>query len=483
VLISQNGNTANNGFYNALLLNEHPEIQIVGRPSTSGIRHAFSQPAWDIETNVAMSDANSPNWSLDGRTLNDRYSSAVTYPASLRNSAEFSESPRNYQSDVRERNAELFAPKILDVAQILESASLQATNNRGLGRLSPLVTGAHGTGKRIATTLREFCIQDIHEDVHITFGAATPHISRRRQTRTNSVVVEHGQVRWILDGPAAVKSSRRDFQQLCDHARHLWITNLDERTFQVADLLFPGKWSALPHPYVIDTGTPYSDIPSRRDLLCNRLGTNFLLFSPSSISIGGDQQKGTDKLIQAIAKLRFVDEVRVGSIFVNWGSNVSVACRLIHDLGISDQCLFIDPLPRVALQTFMSNFDLVSDQFDYDAFGGLTIRTLEQGMPLLSRPVGDRAAELMGGRPPLFGASTVDEIREQILRALSQITSLGRTRYLEMHRLQGRDWILRRHHHSLTQELQVERYRDLLRKNYFEVNPGRWGQLADRAVA
>jgi glycosyltransferase involved in cell wall biosynthesis len=201
------------------------------------------------------------------------------------------------------------------------------------------------------------------------------------------------------------------------------------------------------------------------------------LFSPSSISIGGDQQKGTDKLLKALALIRHEDGIRVGLFLVNWGQDIQKAISLISALGIEDQCQFIDPLPRVKLQRFMANFDLISDQFDYDAFGSLTIRTLEQGMPLLSRSIGDEAGLLMGGKPPVLHASTIEEIRGQILRALSEQQTLGRKSYLSQHQVRSRSWVLERHHHSFTEQLQVERYQQLLQTERSVARPGRWGEM------
>jgi glycosyltransferase involved in cell wall biosynthesis len=331
--------------------------------------------------------------------------------------------------------------------------------------------------KKVKVAIGEELSNASSVDIHITFGSAVPHISTRLQRKLVSVVVEHGQVRWIKDGPKALKQQREDFNRLCQNSDHVWLTNVDERTLTVAKELFPEKWSVLPHPYVLDEFAPYPENPDHRNRLCAMVDSSFLLFSPSSISIGGDQQKGTDKLLEALALIRHEDGIRVGAFFVNWGQDVQKAISLIDKLGICDQCQFIDPLPRVNLQRFMANFDLVSDQFDYDAFGSLTIRTLEQGMPLLSRSIGDEAGLLMGGKPPVLPASNVREIREQILKAMREQQALGRSLYLSQHQLRSRSWVLERHHHSFTELLQVERYQQLLQSKRTPARPGRWGEL------
>jgi glycosyltransferase involved in cell wall biosynthesis len=467
-----------------MILSDSRQVTVTARTSQAGIRHAFSQPAWDIFPELNLTDVNSPDWGQEELRANRHYSSRFKYPISLFTKRKLDFSSINYS-----KMLETYAlshpyqfPKSFSIAEIKS----QSTPEEILESSAKMFRAAASLKEFIEQcqlTVGESCQLLSNSDIHITFGNAVPHISNRQQRRLISVVVEHGQMRWIKDGPVAATKHRTDFFNLCKNSQHIWVTNVDRRSLEIAEELFPSKWSLIPHPYVLDDLAPYVDAPSHRDTLCELLDTEFLLFSPSSISLGGDQQKGTDKLLKALAKLRYEDGLRVGAIFVNWGRNVHDACALIEDLGISDQCRFVNPLTRVALQTFMSNFDLISDQFDYDAFGSLTIRALEQGMPLLSKAISDEAGILMGRKPPVIPAATIDEIQNQIRLLASEQQKRGREEVLSHYRIKGRDWVLGRHHQSFTRQLQIERYEQLLSGQVPAASPGRWGEVPDWIAA
>jgi len=454
-------------------------MTMVGQSSCAGISHAFSQPAWDVFPLLEIGNPTSPNWSVEEAEFNSRYICSVDYPRSISLNTEATINLHQYQSSLEELSQAHphGLPKSMPPVSLKDIGADPKSGSWLITRLKALVHRYLFIAKKMKVVSTEQLTPASTVDIHITFGSAVPHISTRLQRKVISVVVEHGQVRWIKDGPKALRQQREDFNRLCQNSDHIWLTNVDERTLTIAKELFPEKWSVLPHPYVLDMFAPYSENPDHRDHLCSMVDSNFLLFSPSSISIGGDQQKGTDKLLKALALIRHEDGIRVGLFLVNWGQDIQKAISLISELGIEDQCQFINPLPRVNLQRFMANFDLVSDQFDYDAFGGLTIRALEQGMPLLSKSIGDEAGMLMGGKPPVLAASDIGEIREQILGAVREQQILGRGMYLSQHQVRSRSWVLERHHHSFAEQLQVERYQQLLQPERSAARPGRWGEM------
>jgi hypothetical protein len=100
VRISQNGNTANNGFHNLLILSGDSSLEMIGQPSCAGIRHAFSQPAWDVFPRVEISDPSSPIWSNEESKINRAYTSELIYPYSLRNPRPTESNPSHYQIDL-----------------------------------------------------------------------------------------------------------------------------------------------------------------------------------------------------------------------------------------------------------------------------------------------------------------------------------------------------------------------------------------------
>ena len=96
--ISQNGNTANNGFHNFLILGNNDAVDLIGRPSVAGIRHAFSQPIWDISPYIRLFSAGTPNWTKEETLINELFTSTDTYPRSIKQSAENSSTINQYQS-------------------------------------------------------------------------------------------------------------------------------------------------------------------------------------------------------------------------------------------------------------------------------------------------------------------------------------------------------------------------------------------------
>jgi hypothetical protein len=481
VRISQNGNTANNGFHNALILGDSPQIEIVGRTSTAGIRHAFSQPAWDIFQNKIPKSSTFPRWTGQQRKVNKLVTTSTLFPNSLITSHNSRLDTNSYNRLVEESNGS-FAPdsdlnQLIDIDQLANQ--VQTFGSKFSRFAHNIVSQIRVLQVRPYLGVRSKVFENSRSEIHITIGNSIPRISPVQSAITQSIVMEHGQVRWIYDGSSDESFSRDEFKSLCLNAKHIWITNVDERTLNIAEELFHERWSVLPHPYVLDQQAPYDVSSSPRLEICHDLKADFLLFSASSLSIDGDQKKGTPKLLKAVHELKNTHGISIGLVLVNWGNDAPAIYALIRSLGISDQCRFVQPMPRIALQKFMGHFDLVADQFDHDAFGALTIRALEQGVPLLSRRIGDLASEYIGRRPPVLHASNEDEIVLQIRYCIEKQSNMGRDSYLQEFRSQARNWVTERHHHSFTRVLQEERYMQLMSSEIVNAIPGRWGQIPD----
>jgi len=479
--VSQNGNTANNGFHNAVILGGSSHIEVIGRPSTAGIVHAFSQPAWDIGNGPEFSRALTDSWSGRGGALNAHLSDRRRFPRSVFSPEVLHISESEYESHLRSHQTMTTAETLLSQADFRppSSATPHSTGSRKMNPMARLLAkSVFGLAGKLASSSAPVLLRNSNVDIHITIGNAWPGVFVPRSRGPLSIVIEHGQMRWLADGPSVGASERAKFERTCTGADHIWITNLDQRTLDIAQSQFPGKWGVLPHPYCLDPRAPFGEIEGVRGALLELLKADFLIFNPSSISIGGDQRKGTDKLIRAVASLSKESSVRLGLILVNWGQNVREACALIEQLGISERCLFVQPLPRVTLQTLMASMDLVADQFDYDAFGGLTIRTLEQGMPLLSKEIAADAQMMIGSRPPVVTASTTDEIVTAIHALTESHLNEGRDAFLSQHRKTARKWIIEHHHHNFTRILQEERYLQLMGDHPAPMKPGRWGEVS-----
>jgi hypothetical protein len=477
VLVTQNGNTANNGFFNALILSSATSEIICVKPSLAGITHAFSLPAWEISALIDFTDATSPKWSGEDARINIQYVSEGTDSGRLTKSSLFPGSENDYY-------AKLSEAKLLNESEI-RVACFRPPQNIDCDVIEPafrsifrfiigflVFVKAHYLKKRLRVPE-----ESMHSDIHITIGASLPNPRKAKNSLPKSVILEHGQLRWMIDSKSSPSYQRNIFKKICVESDHVWVTNVDQRTLNIAEELLPSKWSVLPHPYVLDPRAPYSELNGVRDQLLQELNSEFLVFNASSLSVEGDQKKGTLKLIDAIATLRLERKISIGLVLVNWGSDSQRVIKKIHSVGLTNFCRLVNPMSRVALQQFMSHFDVIADQFEYDAFGGLTIRGLEQGMPLLSKPIGSLAVSYIGDKPPTLEASNSAEIYEQLLNAFKKSTSLGRDAYLEQYREIGRKWITERHHHEVTRRLQVQRYSELLLPTSPPANPGAWGQM------
>ena len=456
-------------------------MSVVAKTSLSGNYHAFSQPAWDVIGYPVEIESNSPTWPASLRDMNFEFVAPSLFPkflteptiADLTIDKYFSLLQGHFSPD----------PSVTNTWQLYQPSALERTDQSPVWLpKNKLLRQAINLSTRTRTRVPELTPSSSRllasSDIHITFGNVRPRLEPRNNSPI-SVVLEHGQIRWLADGPEHQRYERSSFQRLCEKSEHIWVTNLDQRTLDIARELFPNKWGVLPHPYVLDPSCPYQEIDGVRSQLIAELNTDFLVLNASSLSIGGEQRKGVDKLLQALNALRKDQGIRIGIVLVRWGTDIEKVVQLIHSLGLDDQCRFIDPLPRVALQRFMSSFDVVSDQFDYDAFGGLTIRALEQGMPLLSRPIGESAAALIGGRPPIVEASSIDEILTQLNRLYSDVQEIGRDNFLLKYRGESRQWIVDHHHHHITRALQEETYTKLMEDGLRPSVPGRWGELVE----
>lgn len=496
VTVTQSGIIAGNAFYNDLIINGSTLMTAPFKASANGIVHAISMPAWDV-LELSAEDVGSidlPTWTFEAYGINSRH-------VSRRNT------PWNIALTSRRSTDETTRPSPSHTS----SSPSQPQNSSDTGRELPRTTGLsfeekvtwwlYGQLMRfrvgtdtlalirrasrqviqlagwIITSLR---IRPKGPWVHISNGAMQlPFMNPRRWGAIN-VLLEHGTVRWSSGNPIGDARERLAYREMCKEADHIWVTNLDQRTLELVDELAPDRWSALPHPYHLDPVAPYPEIQGERDRLKSALDADFVVFSGSSLSLEGDQNKGMNYLIEALRDLVNDGRESLGLVVTHWGKDIEAVKSLLAEFGIERRVLMVPPMSRIRLQMMMAACDLVSDQFHLDAFGGLAIRALEQGMPVLTRRLGDTAGSLIGEPPPFIGARDTDTIRIQIAAQMRQRESTGHEEYVRMHRQRSRGWLLRRHHHDFTARLQEERYAQLTSRRPIPALPNAWALLPDR---
>ena len=292
-------------------------------------------------------------------------------------------------------------------------------------------------------------------------------------------MLEHGTLRYFTSGHA--DSTQRDlYLEELSQAQHLWVTNLDEQTLDAAERLMAGKWSALPHPYVLDERAPFPTNFALRDHLLKFTGSTSLVFLPSSLNMEEWHNKGTSTALASF-KLLHQAGARVGLVLVRWGLSVSAVERWLADQNLETFVFWMEPQPRITLQQIMASVDVVWDQFALEAMGGLAIKCMEQGAPLVSRGISARGLQLIGEPPNYLTAATPQDVAARSLDVIGISSTLGLSSAHSHFGLPGRNWLVRRHHHEICRQLQVERYRELLTfgTNAPSAHPDAWSHQPD----
>jgi hypothetical protein len=314
--------------------------------------------------------------------------------------------------------------------------------------------------------------------VNVLYGAASLDSVRVPGPAARSVTFEHGTIRWV--GSDAESPMRSAYREQVQQSQHLWVTNLDPRTLEIAEELMPGRWSALPHPFVPDPRVPFAGSEAKRQKLLQRTRSEALVLLPSSQNWSEDHDKGSITALNAFIELRR-SGASVGLAAVEWGLQLAESKALLESAGVAAHVAWVPPMVRLRLQRMMADVDVVWDQFGLEAFGALAIRTVEQGTPLISRKLAPVGEQLIGGPVPWLHAATVDEIVQQTTAVLDDMGRRGRAAVIADYRARYRGWLLERHSPEVTAALQREVYEKIVDGTLEPGTaiPDRWSQILD----
>ncbi len=460
LIVSHNGNTANNAYFNYRIL------ESTGLVTNHGIRdtgaHAMSAPAWDaLDFQIPRGGfVDDPIWTeVPGAlAVNDRY----ILPLPVQKQTPLTSAVR----------------RALDGNQFLNRYPRIARRLKAVLRTSWRVGNHAFSGIRSVGDSRivHSHVRAPAADVLIHYGPAA--LWGNDPPSRVTVGLEHGTARWIRYGSDADRAARVEYLQRMSLLDHLWVTNLDDRTLEVVDEVLEHRWSALPHPYFLDENSPYEEDPLASRRLREQLASDFLIFMPSSINWLPDHDKGTRSALNAFISMRR-SGLSVGLILVNWGRQLAEARSLLAAAHVQSHVAWIEPQPRIPMQRLMACVDVVWDQFHYGTFGGVAMKAMEQGVPLITHSVDSRGARLMGGGPPYMDADNDHELLVQCTKLYDSTSSYGRPAMAEEWGAPLRHWMRRNHHHHLTAELQVARYRELLSSptDRERASPDAWAKL------
>lgn len=434
------GNTANNAFYNVLLLEQFAGIGSHLPIRMFGVTHAISAPAWEIvDFDVPSAEwVVQPDWSRfgDAVAVNAEYSDIAGLPATA--------------ADDPPARGSLPSRAMTAVGRAMAPL-------RGKAWAQPVFD----VRDRQILAARTLLPDPPDDEIHLMYGAdSLPSlIIPERSTRT--VCFEHGTIRWIADGTRDTMSHRRAYREQVQRARHLWVTNLDPRTLEVAEDVMPGRWSALPHPFVPDPRVPFAESAETRQKLLADTASEFMVLLPSSQNWSTHHDKGSIAALRAFVELRRRG-IAVGLVAVEWGLQVAEAKAFLDAAGVTANVLWVPPLARFALQRVMANVDVVWDQFGLEVFGALALRTVEQGTPLVSRGLAAEGNALIGGPVPWRQAATTEDIVRESGDVFEAMTRTSRDAVISSTRDGYRRWLWTRHSPAITAELQRGVYSRIL---------------------
>lgn len=472
------GNTANNAFYNQAILsslNGVSQAELV-----NWTNHYMSQPSWETSEAGSLQE-----FEFNATSTLLTTSAKDTSSASLSNSSK----------------VEIYASAPISLSAIF----FQVARKMYRSFLAYLLEDSEKTSwiRRLAKRSWESIAQTLmwnlyriprpafqpskpvpERTLEIFYG---PPVCNPQMSMSNiNSMLEHGTVRWINSGMPSDRHLRRKYKEAVHRADHLWVTNLDPETLEIASQIAHSKWSALPHPYVLSELEAGDSFPLRHKEewskgapASNRSpNAEFVIFMPSSFNWAPVHNKGSLQAIEAFIELAKQNS-GVVMLCINWGLQVEEAKDIFKRAGVQDRVIWSEPKPKKALQAVMKDSDIVWDQFGLAAFGALAIKAMEVGTPLLSRGLTARASALIGEAPNWLEADSPNEIINKTSQIFSETSTMGRQHVREKYGNPQTSWLYRRHHQEVTKALQLIRYRELLEDRHSPAREDAWAHIPD----
>jgi glycosyltransferase involved in cell wall biosynthesis len=239
-------------------------------------------------------------------------------------------------------------------------------------------------------------------------------------------------------------------------AEHVFVTNFD--CHQNAEWLAPGRFSLINHPMDEDQAIGIRGHDRLRAELCRALEADVLFFFPTRhdwVPGTGYADKANDSFLEAFVKLR-AQGLRVGLVLCEWGANVEQSKSLLSRSGFDSHAHWTAPMAIVQFMRTARASDFVVDQFKLGAMGGIAVRAMMAGVPVISHLDEQEVRRHYPELPPIVNCRTTEEIIDRVRPLLDQPE--------ERRRLgdESRAWIDRHHAKRTALNIQVHRYRDFL---------------------
>jgi glycosyltransferase involved in cell wall biosynthesis len=258
------------------------------------------------------------------------------------------------------------------------------------------------------------------------------------------ITYDAGWIRYLpYDTTLKGKLARRGYSK----GKGLIMTNPD--TFEISDRLsYLDKKKIYFSPFAIDPNK-YRPIPNdglRSKFVKKEKDDELLLFCPARQMW---KEKGNDKMISAFSK--FVKVFPNSKfIMVSWSLDESKSKKLVEDLGISNNVIWINPVPKNQLIQYYNIADIVLDQFVLGSWGTSTPEAMCCGKPVLIFYKREYILRAFGEEPPILNSFTEDEI-------FSNLVKLGEN--VDFRKEMGkksRDWIIKTHSPDVVSKIHLD---------------------------
>jgi hypothetical protein len=243
------------------------------------------------------------------------------------------------------------------------------------------------------------------------------------------VAYEHGTLRVFTLGDDPIhRLTALSYRE----AGHVFVTNGD--CLEYAHRLGIEHFTPMVHP--IDVAQYEQVAEGERAGIRARHGADVLLFCP----LRHDWAiKGTDVHLRALPRILEETEGRTVLVLTQWGAEVDASLRLIAELGYADHVVWLQPLDRVGLISYLKAADVVLDQIALPHFGATAPQALAAGAPVVMSYRPESTAWIVDEPAPILPAFDPDGVVEAVRTALDPA---WRAAFAD----EARSWVHRFHH-------------------------------------
>ena len=239
------------------------------------------------------------------------------------------------------------------------------------------------------------------------------------------IAYEHGTLRDLpFDGTARGEQLSKAYQS----AEYTIITNPD--VILSAKKLALSNYIYIPHAVDCDRFTP-----SASPILKKKFGLedSFVVVAPARQNW---DVKGNQKYIKAFAEF-FKIHTNAKLFICDWGQHRDLTKQLVSSLEL-DQCVtYYTPCPKLTSINYYQMADVVIDQFEAGAFGGITPEAMACEKPVLVYYREDVHDWCFENHPPVINVQTEVEIFDALTALKNDAESRQRAGE------KGREWVLK----------------------------------------